>query len=158
MRGAETESERKLVGDVRDYGWHVINVPADDKGPGFSYTIGLYHTFHHPELIVVGLPITTGHQILNLAGESIRNGAIYRDGSEADKLLDGYRCRFRTLAIEHYGDYVGYAVWFYEAEPFPILQLIYPDSNHRFPWEEGATPAFRSMQSIGEDDSGNPPS
>jgi hypothetical protein len=34
-----------LVDDVRTYGWHVITVPVDEHGPGFTYSIGLFKSY-----------------------------------------------------------------------------------------------------------------
>jgi len=49
------DSDRKLLADVQGHGWHVIGVETDEEEPGFAYSIGLYHTFRHPEIIVFGL-------------------------------------------------------------------------------------------------------
>lgn len=56
MREAKDEHERKALADVQQHGWHVLKVMEDNEGPAFAYTVGLYHSFGHPELIVVGLP------------------------------------------------------------------------------------------------------
>ena len=46
----------KILTDVEDYGMHVLHVPEDDKKPGGSFSVGLWHTFEQPEVIVFGLP------------------------------------------------------------------------------------------------------
>ena len=30
----------KLLEDVHRHGWHIVAVPADHHGPGFSFTVG----------------------------------------------------------------------------------------------------------------------
>ncbi|MBV8896751.1 MAG: DUF4262 domain-containing protein, partial [Acidobacteriaceae bacterium] len=41
----------RLAADVRAYGWHVMKVLPEDNNPGWAYSIGLYHTFHQPDII-----------------------------------------------------------------------------------------------------------
>jgi hypothetical protein len=37
-----------------------------------------------------------------------------------------------------YSPFLGYAQWFYESEDgFPVLQLVWPDEQGRYPWDEG---------------------
>jgi uncharacterized protein DUF4262 len=50
MREPLDDHERKAVADVKKHGWHVLKVLEDDRGPAFAYTVGLYHSFGHPEL------------------------------------------------------------------------------------------------------------
>lgn len=46
--------EKKVLADINEYGWHVTNVIEDDDHPPWSFTIGLFETWNHPELIIVG--------------------------------------------------------------------------------------------------------
>jgi hypothetical protein len=48
----------------------------------------------------------------------------------------------------HYRDYVGYALWFYEEDPFPLLQCFWSDEEGRFPWEEGCSEYAREAQPL----------
>ena len=42
--------------------------------------------------------------------------------------------------------FVGYAIWFYGQESFPLLQLFWPDRKGAFPWEVGADDGLREAQ------------
>lgn len=53
------DNDQKLLDDVQGHGWHVIGVEADNEGPAFAYSIGLYQTFGHPEVVVFGLSISS---------------------------------------------------------------------------------------------------
>ena len=68
------EHDRQLLADVEQHGLHVIGVEEDEEGPGFAYSIGLYHSFDHPEVIVFGLPVRVMHPIINGIGEQVRAG------------------------------------------------------------------------------------
>ena len=51
----QDDDERRVIEDVQQYGWHIVGVDDDQEGPGFAYSIGLYHTLNQPEIIVFGL-------------------------------------------------------------------------------------------------------
>jgi hypothetical protein len=46
--------EQKVLADINEYGWHLMNVLEDDGQPPWSFTIGLHETWQHPELIIAG--------------------------------------------------------------------------------------------------------
>jgi hypothetical protein len=138
--------------DIATYGWHVIKVFEDDEGPGFAFTIGLYERFDHPELIVFGLPLETMHLMLNGAGEAVRAGRRYTAGQSYDGILEGYNCTFRPVPHSHYEAYLGSARWYYDGDAFPVLQLIWPDREHRYPWAAPAGAWIRKGQPVLADD------
>jgi len=49
------EGDKQLLSDVQTYGWHVLIIEEDDEGPGYGFSVGLFHTFGHPEVVVFGL-------------------------------------------------------------------------------------------------------
>lgn len=92
MPTPENASEQKVLDDVATYGWHVVNVLTDADGPGFSYTIGLFQSFQHPEILVVGLPSGVAHPVLNELGEAARSGRGHVAGATYDDYLEGFQC------------------------------------------------------------------
>jgi hypothetical protein len=146
------DHDRKLLADVRQHGWHVIGVEADAEGPGFAYTIGLFHTFHQPEVIIFGLDVKVMHRILNVIGEQIRKDNHIEHLDEADDVLDGYNVCFRRVETRHYREYLGYALWLYQGDQFPALQCIWPDSQHRYPWHPDFHPGLACLQPLLSDE------
>ncbi|MBC9006800.1 DUF4262 domain-containing protein [Micromonospora aurantiaca (nom. illeg.)] len=121
-------------------GWAVTYVLPTDDGTvttaPFAYTVGL--TAHdYPELITAGLPPEVAHSLLNdLArrvydtAERFTHGqrlsdviagydAIIIDGPPTDELLPG-------LAISRYG-----------RDRIRLQQMVWPDQQGRFPWDDG---------------------
>ncbi len=131
---AEDPSEQRVIDDVQRHGWHIVCVDEDEDGPAFAYSIGLFHTLKHPEIILFGLPIETMGSSINALGQAISSGAKFADGHESDQVLEDYLCIFRTVPFEAYPEYLGFAKWFYQSETFPVLQCIWPDTEHRYPW------------------------
>ena len=140
--------DAQVHADIATFGWHVVQVPEDDEGPGFAFTIGLYKRFQHPELIVFGLALDTMHLMLNGAGEAVCAGRTYAGGQSYDDLLEDYACTFRPVPPKHYEAFLGYALWYYNGDDFPALQLIWPDREHRYPWAAPAGAWIREAQPV----------
>jgi hypothetical protein len=126
-----------VLGDLRRvidrFGWAVLHGGGSStEDPRFSHTAGLT-AFGHPEVIVVGLPFEAGEKYLNLVGEAVRAGARFGPGAETRALTDadspvvflGVADTSRLALVEQlYG-------------PVDVLQLVWPDSTGKLPWEEG---------------------
>jgi len=130
--------EAKVLSDIEEVGWHVILVPEDNQGAGFAFTIGLHHSYGHPEVMMFGLPLNVMHQVLNLVGEAAKIGRRYSAGDRVANLLEGYECTFVNVPKSAYADFLGYARWYYKGDHFPAVQCVWPDASGRFPWEVGA--------------------
>jgi hypothetical protein len=144
----EEDRERKLVSDIEEVGWHVIVVAEDDEGPSFAYSIGLFRTFGHPEIIIFGLDQEVMHQMINLIGEQVRHGHRFADGEAASGILEGYDVRFQYVARRHYPEHFGYAHWYYKGDDFPALQCVWPDRHGRFPTDADYAEPLRARQPV----------
>jgi hypothetical protein len=132
-------------------GWSVQCIEQSDEEPAFAYTVGLTKSFGHPELIVFGYPSRLSIAVLNIAAERIRDGARFVDGTSDADILVEYRVRFRAVrARESFTHYVGYALWYYEAEqaPFGLLQLVWPDRDHNYPDSPDAPAWLKQSQPL----------
>src|SRR5687768_3787065 len=99
---------------IDSYGCHVVLVPEDEEGPAFAYSIGLFETLSHPEVLVIGLGLDLMHRMINGVNERARTGERFEDGREYDGLLEGYRCAFRRVDSAFYDEYFGTAIRHYE--------------------------------------------
>jgi len=150
MPVAEDDHDRKLLSDVAQYGWHVLHILADESEPGYSFSVGLYLKFGHPEILVMGLSQPVAHELINLAAGYISNGKVFRPRERTDDLAHGFACSFVPILVEHYQQYLGYGIWFYRTlkQPFPSMQLVWPDKQGRFPWESGYDERFSKLQRL----------
>ena len=148
MRVATDKSEQKVISDVQEHGWHVVLVTPDEAGPGFAFTIGLFHNFGHPEVILFGLPDKVAHSVLNLIGTSVKNGDRFQVGKRSSDLFERHEAVFVKFPVAAYHDYLGYARWFYSGDEFPALQCVWPDAEGKFPWEPGANEDLKIRQPI----------
>ena len=144
----EGGAQQKLVADVREYGCHILNVAGENR-PDFSYSVGFYLNFGHPEIIVSGLPAEKAMQLINLACDNVRQGATFGDGTVSAALTQGASLAFVGVAPEHYADRLGFACWFYQSlGGFPVVQLVWPDRQGRFPWDAAYDPSFKPLQDL----------
>jgi len=140
--------ERNVIRDVADPGWHVAHVPPEGETPGWSFTIGLQHTFGHPEIVVFGVPHEVAHDLLNLAGEAIASGRAYEVGPVYLDFLEDYGCVFRDVRAAWFGPFLGLAVWFYRGLDFPVRQLFWPSRDHAYPWDAHASDSLKATQPL----------
>jgi hypothetical protein len=108
---------------------------------GWSYTIGVYDTSGNPEIITVGLPEETAHFALNEAVKCMRAGVDLTKSRHRD-LVGKVECEFRPVDPKWIKHLMNCAVWYYRGAEFPVLQAVYPDSENRFPEDQGFDKAF----------------
>ena len=139
----------EFAADVATYGWVVMKVAANSPpDPDFAYSIGLFQSYGHPEIILVGLPEGIAHQIINDVGAAVRAGKRYTAGSTSGEFLEGYNVTFRVVPDYQFGAYLGWGCRYYGERAFPALQLVYPDRAGRWPWHDEASDAFRAAQPV----------
>lgn len=143
--------DAKVLREIHTDGWQITGVLAHEqnKGPDFAYSIGLFHSFCHPEIILFGLPIDVCMRAVNVIGIDIRNGMHFQPLKEYDHILSRpHSCCFREVDRKHYHGHVGYALWFYETDPFPLMQCFWSDESGCFPWDSDCSPYAREAQPL----------
>jgi hypothetical protein len=140
-----------LLNNIRTVGWHVVGVFAEkgDKGPEWAFSVGLFHSFFHPEVIVFGLPFQSCMSVINVIGDGIRSGkSYYSVGEYVDVLQRPHQCVFREVGRKHFQAHVGDALWFYESDPFPLLQCIWSDKQGHYPWDKTCEELVKNSQPL----------
>ena len=140
--------DEKLIKDIKEFGWAVIMIEATDYLPSFSYTIGLWKNYNHPELIAFGLTTKTLHSILNIGGALAKEGAILQTGREYEDFFDNGSTQFINVDKRNIKDYLGYAIWFNKTNEFPVLQLIWTDRKGKYPWDKSFEEEFVYRQPL----------
>jgi Domain of unknown function (DUF4262) len=155
---AADDLDRKLLSDIEKYGWHIVFVAEEEDSPRFAFTVGLYYSFSHPEILVVGLKQEVAHSLLKSIVTRIEAGAKFEEGELISDIAT-FPLTFVPVELDNYRDYLGYAMWFYGSmpAPFPALQLIWPDASGLFPWQEGYDSRFSELQPLLHGDSYQPP-
>ncbi len=130
---------------------HILQ--PDGSSPAYSFSVGLAYRFQQPEVLMIGLPHDVMQEVINEIGRGMESGQRFREGDVRDDLLDGgYTCRLVEVHPGWHSEYVGVALWFQHwfdpQRELSVLQCVWPDQDHRFPWDPEADDAFRRLQPI----------
>jgi hypothetical protein len=142
------QAEKRIISDVEEYGFHIVQIAGDGYSPSFAYTIGLYRTYGHPELICFGLSLSLLHSVLWSGKELLDKQPMPDLSIDYPDLIDDYDVRLLPVAKEWYGDYFGYGIWFNQGRNFPALQIVWPDKQTLYPWNEGFNPNWKATQPL----------
>lgn len=144
-------AELEVVDNIARYGFHVMNIQTTEADalaqpewrdvPDWTYSIGLYVSFGHPEIVIFSLPPESANAVLQDIADQARDGRELALGAIYDgelRSFPGQRFALETVASEWSESLFGWACWFYGASTdFPVAQYLWPDSAGRFAWEDG---------------------
>jgi hypothetical protein len=132
--------------NVLEFGWSVVGIPTDGTVPGFAFTIGLRHSYRAPDLVMFGLPDVLAMQsCLNTVAQRVAAGEPVADGQVRHDVLAGYPVALRAVADGWHPTYLGAALGYYRQPAPEFLQVVWPDREGRFPWQDGDE-RFRDSQ------------
>jgi hypothetical protein len=140
--------EKIVLSNINEFGWHAVNVIEDDGHPPWTYTIGLFDTWEFPELIVVGRSRAISYEMLNTIAKNIELNDPPDLTNQSGYSLLGMKCRFLEVLPRYYADYVGFALSYYRKRHFPLYQIVWPNNDGLYPWNEGAGKEFKEWQLV----------
>jgi hypothetical protein len=137
------EQDRWLRSTIADVGWAVVTVAADQS---HAYTIGLWHSFNLPELSMFGLEAADMQVWLNDCVRVLRERGDTGDDEPFDGVLDGFPVLLRPVDRSWHAALFGAMCNYYRTDEVPVRQVIWPDRDGRWPWDEAATTGCRENQ------------
>jgi hypothetical protein len=143
MRGKQADNARdqNWIDLIAEHGFAINMVIDDDPNepsgePPFAYSLGAWESYGVPELVVFGLRRDVGSDMINHVIGLHRGGRRFRTGvPEVGVLRDGIPVYFLEADPAQAKLFAHFADWYYEAEPFPLWQIVWPDRNGAFPWD-----------------------
>jgi len=148
MKKIEEMTYQQIIQDIEIYGCHLGFVEPDKCSAGYVYTVGLYKSFGHPEIVCFGLKT----EVLGIIISNVKDLIIQEQHLIPNKLygdfLDGYDMQFINVDKEHYPVYLSEMVSYYNSSDFPVLQLIWPDKQSNFPWDREFNPLWKFRQPL----------
>ncbi len=134
--------------DIVDrHGWMiqgVFPVAGGPPAPTFCYTVGLSHPSGrhkwdpHPEFITIGVGFDAGKYILNELGEMVRNGRSLTAGEQLTGLVAGDFVLTLVQVADDSSHPLNTVRDLYGKDIAPgVLQVVFPDMEGRFPWDDG---------------------
>ena len=135
--------------DVEKYGWHLVLVQGEGR-PGFLFTIGLWESYHHPEILLFGteeVPKELAVTISRIA-KKVSQGQTFKNGDLISETFRQYAGAIRDIRPEWLPSFLGTATTYYEGSNFPAIQLYWPDKDGLYPWQSGFDPNLFSLQPL----------
>ena len=134
--------DRMLAGirhTIRRHGRAVIGVLGKGKAAPFACAVGLWHTFRHAEILMVGLSIECMQQIINAVGGRAQAEEMFVAGRAYNELVEPYPCVFRIVPPAAYWPWANVARVQYGATPSsrgcPVLRCVWPQTRRKSPCE-----------------------
>jgi Domain of unknown function (DUF4262) len=141
----------KITEDIKRCGRSIIGVFAsgEEDGPPFAYTIGNAvnsnwdRTAALPELLVIGT--TNAGWLNNLSQQMIDAEAPFEDG--ATVLIPGAHLPVKIIRANSTAqtEYAIQAGQYFGTDSYPIMQVLIPDRNGKFPDETGCAAPFSTI-------------
>jgi hypothetical protein len=135
-------------------GLHLIHVEAANEHPPYSFTMGLWRAFQQPELVVFGLEPATADDLLQVIADDVEDGGRFVAGETRSGILHGYPIWFGRVGPQQVRSLLDGFDGPLGTEDVPMLQVVYPDKQGRWPWQEGVRTGFRALQPVLEREPG----
>jgi hypothetical protein len=137
----------RLLADVADRGWHTA-LSAPGASTPHAFSIGLFRSFDHPEVAVLGLLAGDGAAVVDRIAARVRDGERFGPEDVVDGLIEGRTVAFRGIPPRRFPSWLGHAVWYHDGARFPALQAIWSDATGRFPWDPWFPRGAREAQPV----------
>lgn len=144
----------KVKSDIAEYGFSVVMIPASDYFPSFAYSIGLFESYKHPEVICFGLSEDSGHGVINVIGEMIKEGTRFESNKNYKGIYKNDKAIFLDVEKDNIPDYFGFGMRYYDEVEFPAMEAVWTDREGNFPWETGYSEDLIFMQPLLDRNSG----
>lgn len=145
------KADRKFLTIIREHGWHVMHVhnTAEETGPEFSYSTGIYEKFGKPEIIIFGLAPDLRKSIINGYGNDVtENQREFHKGEFYEGFLEGFDVYLTEGNTKLKKEYACWTDWYYERQSFPLLQCVWPSTSGVWPWDDNASAELKDIQPI----------
>lgn len=132
---------------VNDHGWAVLSVGASPTCPTYTYTIGLTKR-GYPDVFVMGLTPSVAQPILNAIAQRILDEEVQPIDGAMIQGAANMALHLKKLESNVASHFALGANRFCKENSFSfeILQVMLPDVNHKFPWDDGCDANMVKMQ------------
>jgi len=136
------QAEQRALNNVKRFGYHIVQIPAEGEWPQVTYSIGLHATTGQPDAMVIGLKDKLAEMVIDSYCRQCQDGKSYEPGEFYDNFLGGFQVAFVKVFRQHYKNYLKWGIWFNQGEDFPMLQMVYPTTTGVWPWDEEGPEGF----------------
>ncbi|MBB3698700.1 DUF4262 domain-containing protein [Flammeovirga yaeyamensis] len=143
------ETENLIKTNIEEHGFHIGMIEGDKYLPSYAFSIGLYKSFQHPEIIVFGLPNEVMQNLLTNVCQAIKDGRKYEANVINTEVINNFPVQFIDVDQAYYSDYLEYISWFYnQKNDFKAYQMVWTDKGGFFPWESSFNNQWKFNQPL----------
>jgi len=145
---------RCINDNVASVGWQMMVMEREEGKPAVVYTIGLYSALRHPDLLMIGMAHKDMMQVVGRLSQMANSGANrWKEGDLVNDLLSrDLPVTFVNVATPpsfmqtgmRYYECLGLKHW----QSFPVLQVLWPDEQGAFPYEEQCSYEVKYLQPL----------
>jgi hypothetical protein len=149
-RAAFDRFDKKVMADIVEAGWSDMAIfpTADSPGHFFNYSVGLTEV-PHPELLIVGLDNEQMHGVLWSAVRRIKDhGDRFEPNTFSSEVLMGMDVAFVKVEDLHDDRFMMSMARRLYGDKATGLQIVWPDTEGRFPWHDDFNPDYRERQPL----------
>jgi hypothetical protein len=139
---------REFLADIEQNGIQIVYDEDESAQSSRAFTLGLWHTQKQPEIVVLGLPEELAERVLELVIDDVEDGVFCAADQKREGLVHGYPVWFGRVTRAQVQALLPEIVHTYGSADVPVLQLVYPDKQGRWPWDEGVRDGFRDTQPV----------
>ena len=125
-----------IANNVLTRGYHLINVLGDSRKeqPTVTYSVGLFHTFGHPEIVMFGVPKELSNVVLDTLIKSwvIEQKQNFMAG-ETYRGITNRPAEFTIIPQNLIDTHLTGCRWFYSNFEFPVLECIWGTKTLKLP-------------------------
>ena len=125
-----------IANNVLSRGYHLINVLGDARTeqPTVTYSVGLFHTFRHPEIVMFGVPKELSNVVLDTLIKTwvIEQKQVFMAG-ETYRGLTNRPAEFSIIPQNLVDTHLTGCRWFYSNKEFPVLECIWGLKSAKLP-------------------------
>jgi hypothetical protein len=150
--GGVTAYEKNIAKNVDKHGCHINWIfDPESKDPAFAYSVRFTKTLGVPEIILFRLPQETCASAINHLLVLCAGGVAFHEGALISGLFGEYDCAARMVHESWLiQSYFASALWYHRTQTGQPLSnlamLVWPDSDHDFPWDDGWADWVRANQ------------
>lgn len=108
--------------DAPDPAGFEVVAGEEPGGPGYAYTVGLWHSCAHPEVVVFSLPDAADR--LDRVGAEVIGGRVLPPDQGDDDILGDVPARRRPVLATWHRRLFPALLEFYRGQPVPVVQLV----------------------------------
>ncbi|MEM7349819.1 MAG: DUF4262 domain-containing protein, partial [Acidobacteriota bacterium] len=110
----------RIRSDIEEYGWHLLLISGEGRA-GFIYSIGLWETYRHPEVIFFDVEEDPKGFVgnINRFAKRVAAGERFEPGDRIPQAFGKYDGWVREVRPKWYPGFLGTAGAYYEGFDFP---------------------------------------